>query len=110
LKASKLQNNKTKNSQNPQEQIPPPSPPFSHTKNKLKTPKMTRRKIENFEISKYENKKLLKFTRRKANTPLSSLVKTSHNVFLKIHKMTRRKLKALKLLKNKKSPKVHKIK
>jgi hypothetical protein len=32
---------------------------------------MIRRKIKNFETSKYENKKLLKFTRRKANTPLS---------------------------------------
>jgi hypothetical protein len=35
---------------------------------KLKTPKMTIRKIEDFGISKYQNKKLSKFTRRIANT------------------------------------------
>jgi len=41
---------------------------------------MIRREIENFETSKYENKKLLKFTRRKANTPLSTLTKL-HTMF-----------------------------
>jgi hypothetical protein len=40
---------------------------------------MTRRKIENSRTSKYENKKLLKFTRRKANAPLSPLVKLHTN-------------------------------
>jgi hypothetical protein len=51
---------------------------------------MTRRKIENFQTSKYKNKKLLKFTRRKANNPPRPPCKTSHNVFLKTHKMTRK--------------------
>jgi len=50
---------------------------------------MTRKKFENFGISKYENKKLLKFTRRKANTSLSPCG-ISYNVFLKTHKITRK--------------------
>jgi hypothetical protein len=41
---------------------------------------MTRRKIVNSGTSKYENKKLLKFTRRKANTPLSPFAKL-HTMF-----------------------------
>jgi hypothetical protein len=53
---------------------------------------MTRRKIENFEISKYENKKLLKFTRRKTNTPPSHPLQNFTQFFLKTHKMTRRKI------------------
>jgi hypothetical protein len=36
---------------------------------------MTRRKIENSKTSKHKNKKLLKFTRRKVNTPLFRLPK-----------------------------------
>jgi hypothetical protein len=56
---------------------------------------MTRRKIENAKTSKYKNKKLLKFTKRKANTPLFPLAKLNTFFFWKIHKMTRRKLKTL---------------
>jgi len=43
---------------------------------------MTRREIENFETSKYENNFFLKFTRRKANTPLSPLAKL-HTMFFR---------------------------
>jgi hypothetical protein len=50
---------------------------------------MTRRKIENSRTSKYENKKLLKFTRRKANTPPLPHCETSQ-IFFKTHKMTRK--------------------
>jgi hypothetical protein len=46
-----------------------------HTK-KLKTPKMTRRKLQTLEFQTCAKvKKPSKFTRRKANVPLSPLVK-----------------------------------
>jgi hypothetical protein len=81
LKTLELQNSQTKNSQNPQEQTPHP---HTHTtKIKLKTPKITRKKIENFKTSKYETKKLLKYTRKKENTPLFPLAKLHTIFFLK---------------------------
>jgi len=52
---------------------------------------MTRRKIENFKFSKYENNFFKKFTRRKANTP-SYPLQNFAQFFLKTHKMTRRKI------------------
>jgi hypothetical protein len=52
LKTSKFQNSKTKNPQKSTRAKPPPLTP----KRTLKTPKMTRRKIEDFGTSKYENK------------------------------------------------------
>jgi hypothetical protein len=51
---------------------------------------MTRRKIKNFEISKYKNNKLLKFTRRNKNTPFSPLAKLDIMFFLRTFKMTRK--------------------
>jgi hypothetical protein len=55
---------------------------------------MTRRKIEDFKTSKYQNKKLSKFTRRKANTTLSPppLRNFTQLFFLKTHKMSTRKI------------------
>jgi hypothetical protein len=103
LKTSELQNNKTKNPQNPQEQPCCRHRPPPHQKIKLKTPKMTRRKIKNFGTSKYENKKLLKFTRKKANTPLCPLMKL-HTIFFENpqnDKMKTPKLQNFKIVKQK---------
>jgi hypothetical protein len=48
----------------------PPLPPCGTSHKKLMTPKRIRRKLKNFEISKYQNRKPSKFTSRKTNTPL----------------------------------------
>jgi len=59
-----------------------------HTK-KIKTPKMTRRKLQTLEFQNCAKvKKPSKFTRRKANVPLSPLVKL-HTKKLKTPKMTK---------------------
>jgi hypothetical protein len=47
---------------------------------KFEDPQNDKKKIEDSETSKYENKKLSKFTRRKPNTPLSPLA-TLHTIF-----------------------------
>jgi hypothetical protein len=50
-----------------------------HTQ-KIEAPQNDKKKIKDSKTSKYENKKLSKFTRRKANIPLPPC-KTSHNSF-----------------------------
>jgi hypothetical protein len=51
-----------------------------HT-NLFEDPQNDKKKIQNFENSKYENKKLSKFTKRKENTPFSPFVKPHTNFF-----------------------------
>jgi hypothetical protein len=51
LKTPKLQNNKTKNVQNSQEQSTPP-PCSSHQKKKMRTPKMIRTKLKTLKLEK----------------------------------------------------------
>jgi hypothetical protein len=58
---------------------------------KFEEPQNDKKKIKDPRISKYENKKLSKFTRRKANSP-SSPLQNFTQIFLKTHKMTRRKI------------------
>ncbi len=53
---------------------------MNFTQKKLNTPKMTR-EIEDFGISKYENKIFSKFTWRKAHTPFPHLWKLHTNFF-----------------------------
>jgi hypothetical protein len=66
LKILELHQNKLKNPQILKQY-------FEHYFPPCETFKMTREKIENFEISKYENKKPSKFTRRKTQTQFSHL-------------------------------------
>jgi hypothetical protein len=51
----------------------PPLDPCGTLHKKLMTPKMTKRKLKNFETSKYQNRKPSKFISRKTNTPSPSL-------------------------------------
>jgi hypothetical protein len=51
LKISELQNTKTKTLKVHKNKAHPPPPPFT-PKNKLKTPKMTRRKLKTLELQK----------------------------------------------------------
>jgi len=60
-----------------------------HTK-KFEDPQNDKKKIKDSKTSKYKNKKLSKFIRRKANTP-SPPLRNFTQIFLKTHKMTRRK-------------------
>jgi hypothetical protein len=66
----------------------------------LKTPQNDKFFFEDSKTSKYENNFFSKFTRRKAITPWPPLQNFTQ-MFLKTHKMTRRKLKTLKLQNNK---------
>jgi len=61
-----------------------------HTK-KFEDPQNDKKNIKYSKTSKYENKKISKFTRRKANTP-SPPLQSFAQIFLKTHKMTKRKI------------------
>jgi hypothetical protein len=52
-----------------------------HT-NVFENPQTDKKKVQNFGNSNYENKKLSKFTRRKANTPFAPLANLHTNVFV----------------------------
>jgi hypothetical protein len=65
---------------------------------KVENPQNDKKKIKDSGTSKYENKTLSKFTRRKANTPFSPL-RNFTQIFLKTHKMTRRKIENFETLK-----------
>ncbi len=69
MKTIELQNTKTKNLQSSQEEKKItlfPLCEISHKK--VEDPQNDKKKIENFEISNFQNKKHSKFTRRKAKT------------------------------------------
>ncbi len=70
-----------------------------HT-SKLKTPQTTIRKIEDFGISKYQNEKLSKFTRRVANTLSAPLWNFTQKNWRAL-KWQEEKLKTLELKKTK---------
>jgi hypothetical protein len=62
----KLQNTKIENLQSSQVEKQTPLLPLCETSHKkLKTPKMIRRKLKNFENSKYQNKKPPKLTKER---------------------------------------------
>jgi len=86
------ENTKTKNFQSSHEKTHIPHFLTCETSHKkYENPQNDKKKIEDSKTSKYENKKLSKFTRRKANTPSPPLLHFTQ-IFLKTHKMTKRKI------------------
>ncbi len=74
MQIPEFQDTRTRNLQSSQEETKiPHHPPCETSHKKIKDPQNDKKKIEDFRISKYENKKPSKFIRKKAHTPFFRL-------------------------------------